>query len=86
MERARGPRAPRAVSGATRRARDRGSAPQATTLIDPLEAVIAILRSYPLDKRAGSVEIVFGAGGVPVHVHERRTTHLSGRADTAGKD
>ena len=48
--------------------------------VDPFEAVIAFLRSYALDRRDGSVEVVFATGGVPVHIHERRTTYLRRRA------
>ena len=50
-------------------------------MIDPLDVVIAILRSYALDKRPGSVEVVFGPGGIPKHINERRTTNLKGRGE-----
>lgn len=52
-------------------------------MTDPLDAVIAALRAYARVGQPGSVEIVFGAGGVPLHVHERRTTHLRERGDHA---
>ncbi len=55
-----------------------------TVTTDPLRAVFAQILEYRegLKRlgRAGSVEIVFGPGGEPTHVHERQTVHLRAKA------